>query len=223
MAVVTYWGHMLGINIETEMRRKAFDHLQKLSFGFFDNQKTGHLVGRAHQGPGGDRRGRPPRAGGSVHRGDDARRRLRPDVRRQGGTRADRRLRGAADGLAHDALRRPHDRELARALWPRRRLQRAHRGERRRHPRGAGLRQRGPRAPPLRARQPQLSRDQAGGLPHHGGLHLALLLQHAAHPDDRAGGGQLVRAARRSSRPAASSPFCCSSACSSARSTRSTR
>ena len=62
MAIVTYWGHMLGINIETEMRRKAFDHLQKLSFGFFDNQKTGHLVGRltkdleeigevAHHGP----------------------------------------------------------------------------------------------------------------------------------------------------------------------------
>ncbi|SEQ93434.1 ATP-binding cassette, subfamily B [Faunimonas pinastri] len=62
MAVVTYWGHMLGINMETDMRRKAFDHLQKLSFGFFDNQKTGHLVGRltkdleeigevAHHGP----------------------------------------------------------------------------------------------------------------------------------------------------------------------------
>ena len=62
MAVVTYWGHMLGINIETEMRRKAFDHLQKLSFGYFDNQKTGHLVARltkdleeigevAHHGP----------------------------------------------------------------------------------------------------------------------------------------------------------------------------
>ncbi len=46
MAVVTYWGHMLGINIETEMRRKAFEHLQTLSFGFFDNQKTGHLVAR---------------------------------------------------------------------------------------------------------------------------------------------------------------------------------
>ncbi len=44
--IVTYWGHMLGIKIETEMRRKAFDHLQKLSFGFFDNQKTGHLVAR---------------------------------------------------------------------------------------------------------------------------------------------------------------------------------
>jgi ATP-binding cassette, subfamily B, bacterial len=62
MATVTYWGHMLGINIETAMRGKAFDHLQKLSFGFFDNQKTGHLVARltkdleeigevAHHGP----------------------------------------------------------------------------------------------------------------------------------------------------------------------------
>jgi len=62
MAVVTYWGHMLGINIETEMRRRAFDHLQKLSFRFYDNAKSGHLVGRltkdldeigevAHHGP----------------------------------------------------------------------------------------------------------------------------------------------------------------------------
>ena len=62
MIVVTYWGHMLGINIETEMRRKAFDHLQKLSFRFYDNNKTGHLVARvtkdleeigevAHHGP----------------------------------------------------------------------------------------------------------------------------------------------------------------------------
>ncbi|MGF1622737.1 MAG: ABC transporter ATP-binding protein [Rhodomicrobiaceae bacterium] len=42
--IVTYWGHMLGVTIETEMRRKAFDHLQKLSFNFFDNRKTGHLV-----------------------------------------------------------------------------------------------------------------------------------------------------------------------------------
>ncbi len=62
MGVVTYWGHMLGINIETEMRRRAFDHLQRLSFRFFDGQKTGHLVARltkdleevgevAHHGP----------------------------------------------------------------------------------------------------------------------------------------------------------------------------
>ncbi|MCF1494526.1 ATP-binding cassette domain-containing protein [Agrobacterium vitis] len=60
--VVIYWGHKLGIAIETEMRRKAFDHLQKLSFSFFDGQKTGHLVARltkdleeigevAHHGP----------------------------------------------------------------------------------------------------------------------------------------------------------------------------
>ncbi len=34
MVIVTYWGHMLGINIETELRRRAFDHIQKLSFSF---------------------------------------------------------------------------------------------------------------------------------------------------------------------------------------------
>ncbi len=62
MAVVVYWGHMLGINIETEMRRRSFDHLQKLSFRFYDDNKTGHLLARvtkdleeigevAHHGP----------------------------------------------------------------------------------------------------------------------------------------------------------------------------
>lgn len=62
MYIVNYWGHMLGINIETDMRRKLFSHIQKLSFRFFDNTKTGHLVGRlsndmnmigemAHHGP----------------------------------------------------------------------------------------------------------------------------------------------------------------------------
>lgn len=62
MVVVNYWGHKLGIGIETEMRRKSFDHLQKLSFRFYDEQKTGHLVARvtkdleeigevAHHGP----------------------------------------------------------------------------------------------------------------------------------------------------------------------------
>ena len=61
-AIVTYWGHVLGIAIETELRRRAFDHLQKLSFRFYDEQKTGHLVARvtkdleeigevAHHGP----------------------------------------------------------------------------------------------------------------------------------------------------------------------------
>ena len=62
MAVVIYWGHKLGINIETEMRRRAFAHLQKLSFSYFDRQRTGKLVARvtrdleeigevAHHGP----------------------------------------------------------------------------------------------------------------------------------------------------------------------------
>lgn len=60
--VVTYWGHKLGINIETDMRKELFTHVQRLSFGFFDNNKTGHLVSRmtndlmdigeiAHHGP----------------------------------------------------------------------------------------------------------------------------------------------------------------------------
>lgn len=60
--VVTYWGHMLGISIETDMRTQLFDHIQKLSFSYFDNTKTGHLIARittdlqdigelAHHGP----------------------------------------------------------------------------------------------------------------------------------------------------------------------------
>ncbi|WP_199624468.1 ABC transporter ATP-binding protein [Paenibacillus alkalitolerans] len=60
--VVNYWGHKLGINIETDMRRQLFNHVQKLSFRFFDNTKTGHLMSRitndlfdigelAHHGP----------------------------------------------------------------------------------------------------------------------------------------------------------------------------
>jgi ATP-binding cassette subfamily B protein len=62
MAIVTYWGHVLGIAIETELRRRAFDHLMLLSHRFYDGQKTGHLVGQvtknledigevAHHGP----------------------------------------------------------------------------------------------------------------------------------------------------------------------------
>ncbi|RZA11757.1 MAG: ABC transporter ATP-binding protein, partial [Proteobacteria bacterium] len=44
MAIVNYWGHALGIGIETDMRRQAFDHIQKLSFRYFDNNKTGQLI-----------------------------------------------------------------------------------------------------------------------------------------------------------------------------------
>lgn len=40
------WGHVLGARIETDMRSKLFGHLQKLSFSYFDNTKTGHIVSR---------------------------------------------------------------------------------------------------------------------------------------------------------------------------------
>lgn len=60
--VVTYWGHKLGLNIETDMREDLFQHVQKQSFRFFDNTKTGHIMSRitndlfeigelAHHGP----------------------------------------------------------------------------------------------------------------------------------------------------------------------------
>lgn len=60
--VVTYYGHKLGINIEYDMRQKLFDHVQRLSFRFFDNNKTGNIMSRlvhdlfdvgelAHHGP----------------------------------------------------------------------------------------------------------------------------------------------------------------------------
>ncbi|MBK0003627.1 ABC transporter ATP-binding protein [Erwinia sp. S38] len=44
MAVVNYWGHALGVGIETDMRQQAFQHLQKLSLGYYDNVKTGHII-----------------------------------------------------------------------------------------------------------------------------------------------------------------------------------
>jgi ATP-binding cassette, subfamily B, bacterial len=60
--IVNYWGHKLGINIETDMRQQLFQHVQKQSFRFFDNTKTGHVMSRitndlfdigelAHHGP----------------------------------------------------------------------------------------------------------------------------------------------------------------------------
>ncbi len=62
MIVVTYWGHMLGIEIETRMRARAFGHLMRLSWRWYDRAQTGKLVARvtrdleeigelAHHGP----------------------------------------------------------------------------------------------------------------------------------------------------------------------------
>lgn len=39
-------GHIMGARIETEMRRDLFDHLQKLSFSFYDNTKVGQIMSR---------------------------------------------------------------------------------------------------------------------------------------------------------------------------------
>lgn len=60
--IINYWGHVLGVRIEADMRHACYAHLNKLSFTFFDDQKTGHLVARitkdlenigelAHHGP----------------------------------------------------------------------------------------------------------------------------------------------------------------------------
>ena len=60
--VVNYWGHLLGIRMEADIRRDIFQHIQKLSFRFYDTQRTGKLMSRmtsdlfeitelAHHGP----------------------------------------------------------------------------------------------------------------------------------------------------------------------------
>ena len=60
--IIDYWGHIVGTKMERDMRRDLFEHLQTLSFDYFDNIKTGHLMSRivndlreiselAHHGP----------------------------------------------------------------------------------------------------------------------------------------------------------------------------
>lgn len=39
-------GHVMGARLETDMRRDLFDHLQKLSFRYFDNTKIGQIMSR---------------------------------------------------------------------------------------------------------------------------------------------------------------------------------
>lgn len=40
------WGHILGTRMEYDMRNHIFRHIQKLSFNYFDNVKTGHIMSR---------------------------------------------------------------------------------------------------------------------------------------------------------------------------------
>ena len=60
--VIQYWGHIVGVRMQGDMRRDMFRHLQKLPFSFFDENKTGTLMSRmindlqevselAHHGP----------------------------------------------------------------------------------------------------------------------------------------------------------------------------
>ena len=60
--IIQYWGHVVGVRIQGDMRRDMFRHMQKLPFAFFDENKTGTRLSRmvndlqdvselAHHGP----------------------------------------------------------------------------------------------------------------------------------------------------------------------------
>lgn len=60
--IVGYYGHIVGVRMEYDMRKEMFSHVQKLPFSYFDNTKTGHIMSRmvndlfeivelAHHGP----------------------------------------------------------------------------------------------------------------------------------------------------------------------------
>ncbi len=59
---VTYYGHVMGVRIQTDMQKELFAHLEKMPISFFDDHKTGALMSRittdlfdiselAHHGP----------------------------------------------------------------------------------------------------------------------------------------------------------------------------
>lgn len=59
---IQYQGHVMGVRMQMDMRRDAFNHLQRLPFSFFDKTKTGTIMSRiindtmevselAHHGP----------------------------------------------------------------------------------------------------------------------------------------------------------------------------
>ncbi len=59
---ISYYGHVIGVGIQSDMRKKLFAHMQHLPFKFFDDNKTGVLMSRvvndlaeitelAHHGP----------------------------------------------------------------------------------------------------------------------------------------------------------------------------
>lgn len=44
--IISYWGHVMGVRIQGDMRRDFFRHIQKLPFSFFDENKTGTIMSR---------------------------------------------------------------------------------------------------------------------------------------------------------------------------------
>lgn len=43
---INYYGHIMSSGIENDMRRDLFGHMEKMSFRFFDNARTGQLLSR---------------------------------------------------------------------------------------------------------------------------------------------------------------------------------
>jgi ATP-binding cassette subfamily B protein len=43
---ITTYGHVMGARMEHDLRNEIFNHLQKLSFNYYDNQKTGQIMSR---------------------------------------------------------------------------------------------------------------------------------------------------------------------------------
>lgn len=59
---ITTWGHVMGARMESNMRQDLFDHLQRLSFSYYDRNNTGEMMSKlvsdlfdiselAHHGP----------------------------------------------------------------------------------------------------------------------------------------------------------------------------
>ncbi|HSP47791.1 MAG TPA: ABC transporter transmembrane domain-containing protein, partial [Clostridiaceae bacterium] len=44
--IVGFYGHLLGVKMEYHMKKDMFAHLQKLSFNYYDETKTGHIMSR---------------------------------------------------------------------------------------------------------------------------------------------------------------------------------
>ena len=44
--VMSYWGHIIGVRVEADIRSDLFAHLQELDFSFYDQNRTGQLMSR---------------------------------------------------------------------------------------------------------------------------------------------------------------------------------